>query len=121
MREFLQVDVFTAEPYRGNPLAVVLDADGLSDVHTIGISGSNQDASLEVRAIDREGGLTPGSRHAASLRAKARRVDFVGTSVQPLAVSKVIAAVFAVSVNATKPTSSRRSARSMDNRNNERP
>ena len=31
MRPFKQVDVFTAEPYRGNPLAVVLDGDGLSD------------------------------------------------------------------------------------------
>jgi PhzF family phenazine biosynthesis protein len=29
-RPFRQVDVFTTEPYRGNPLAVVLDADGLS-------------------------------------------------------------------------------------------
>ncbi len=29
-RRFAQVDVFTAEPYRGNPVAVVLDADGLS-------------------------------------------------------------------------------------------
>lgn len=29
-RTFRQVDVFTAEPYRGNPLAVVVDADGLS-------------------------------------------------------------------------------------------
>jgi len=30
-RPFKQVDVFTAEPYRGNPLAVVIDAAGLSD------------------------------------------------------------------------------------------
>jgi PhzF family phenazine biosynthesis protein len=30
-RRFAQVDVFTATPFRGNPLAVVLDADGLSD------------------------------------------------------------------------------------------
>lgn len=30
-RPFRQVDVFTAEPYRGNPVAVVLDAEGLSD------------------------------------------------------------------------------------------
>ena len=29
-RPFRQVDVFTPEPYRGNPLAVVLDAQGLS-------------------------------------------------------------------------------------------
>ncbi|HEV2638807.1 MAG TPA: PhzF family phenazine biosynthesis protein [Actinocrinis sp.] len=28
-RPFKQVDVFTAEPYRGNPVAVVLDASGL--------------------------------------------------------------------------------------------
>lgn len=30
LRTFKQVDVFTAEPYRGNPLAVVLDSSGLS-------------------------------------------------------------------------------------------
>ncbi|MGC5014555.1 PhzF family phenazine biosynthesis protein [Streptosporangium sp. DT93] len=29
-RRFQQVDVFTATPYRGNPVAVVLDAEGLS-------------------------------------------------------------------------------------------
>ena len=30
-RKFAQVDVFTAVPYRGNPVAVVLDGEGLSD------------------------------------------------------------------------------------------
>ncbi len=30
-RSFKQVDVFTSVPFKGNPLAVVLDADGLSD------------------------------------------------------------------------------------------
>jgi PhzF family phenazine biosynthesis protein len=30
LRAFKQVDVFTAVPYRGNPLAVVLDGEGLS-------------------------------------------------------------------------------------------
>lgn len=30
-RRFQQVDVFTATPYRGNPLAVVLDGTGLAD------------------------------------------------------------------------------------------
>jgi PhzF family phenazine biosynthesis protein len=30
-RRFRQVDVFTELPYRGNPVAVVLDADGLAD------------------------------------------------------------------------------------------
>jgi len=33
-RRFSQVDVFTAVPYAGNPVAVVLDADGL-DTHTM--------------------------------------------------------------------------------------
>ena len=32
-RPLRQVDVFTAQPLRGNPLAVVLDGDGLSDAH----------------------------------------------------------------------------------------
>jgi PhzF family phenazine biosynthesis protein len=31
-RPFVEVDVFTAEAYRGNPLAVVVDGTGLSDV-----------------------------------------------------------------------------------------
>ena len=31
MRAFSQVDVFSAEPLLGNPVAVVHDADGLSD------------------------------------------------------------------------------------------
>ena len=30
-RRFKQVDVFTATPYLGNPLAVVLDGSGLGD------------------------------------------------------------------------------------------
>lgn len=30
-RRFKQIDVFTQQPFRGNPLAVVLDADGLTD------------------------------------------------------------------------------------------
>lgn len=31
IRDFAQVDVFSAEPYRGNPLAVILDAEGLDE------------------------------------------------------------------------------------------
>ncbi|MFD1505537.1 PhzF family phenazine biosynthesis protein [Georgenia yuyongxinii] len=30
-RRFAQVDVFSAEPYRGNPVAVVVDGDGVTD------------------------------------------------------------------------------------------
>lgn len=32
-RRFYQLDVFTRRPYRGNPLAVVIDADGLATAH----------------------------------------------------------------------------------------
>ncbi len=31
MRRFAQVDVFSAEPFRGNPVAVVVDGDGVSE------------------------------------------------------------------------------------------
>lgn len=31
LRAFMQVDVFTRTPYRGNPVAVVLESDGISD------------------------------------------------------------------------------------------
>ena len=30
LRRYLDVDVFTDQPYRGNPLAVVVDGDGLT-------------------------------------------------------------------------------------------
>mgnify|MGYP003365015340 CR=1 FL=1 len=32
---FRQVDVFAAEPFRGNPLAVAVEADGLSDAQIV--------------------------------------------------------------------------------------
>ncbi|WP_209370023.1 PhzF family phenazine biosynthesis protein [Brevibacterium renqingii] len=37
-RAFAQVDVFSSEPYRGNPVAVVLDAEGLSDTEMAAIA-----------------------------------------------------------------------------------
>jgi len=38
LRPFAQVDVFTAQPYLGNPLAVVLDGSGLSDAQMQGFA-----------------------------------------------------------------------------------
>ncbi|MEZ5178020.1 MAG: PhzF family phenazine biosynthesis protein [Acidimicrobiales bacterium] len=32
LRDYVEVDVFTDQPFRGNPLAVVVDAEGLSDL-----------------------------------------------------------------------------------------
>ncbi|MDN5550613.1 MAG: PhzF family phenazine biosynthesis isomerase, partial [Brevibacterium sp.] len=37
-RAFAQVDVFSADPYRGNPVAVILDAEGLSETDMARIS-----------------------------------------------------------------------------------
>lgn len=37
-RPFRQVDVFTAVPYKGNPVAVVLDGEGLSEVEMQGFA-----------------------------------------------------------------------------------
>ena len=37
-RTFAQVDVFTAVPYKGNPVAVVLDGEGLSDAEMQGFA-----------------------------------------------------------------------------------
>lgn len=37
-RSFKQVDVFTAVPYKGNPVAVVLDGEGLSDAEMQGFA-----------------------------------------------------------------------------------
>jgi PhzF family phenazine biosynthesis protein len=38
-RRFKQVDVFTSTPFKGNPLAVILDADGLSTAQMQAIAG----------------------------------------------------------------------------------
>ena len=59
LRSYQQVDVFTAIPYRGNPLAVVLDGSGLSDVqmqrfaHWTNLSETTfvLPASAEARAL----------------------------------------------------------------------
>lgn len=37
-RTFAQVDVFSSAPYRGNPVAVILDAEGLSDEEMLRIA-----------------------------------------------------------------------------------
>ncbi|WP_075182497.1 PhzF family phenazine biosynthesis protein [Pantoea sp. 1.19] len=82
-RTFKQVDVFTAEPLRGNPLAVVLQADGLSDSQMAAIArwthlsettfvlpASHPDADYSLRIFTPGGELpfaghpTLGSAHA---------------------------------------------------------
>lgn len=70
MRRFLQVDVFGAGPYFGNPLAVVLDAEGLDDAAlqrfaqwtnlsetTFVLPTTNADADYRVRIFTPTGEL----------------------------------------------------------------
>lgn len=66
-REFLQVDVFTDEPYLGNPVAVVLDGEGLTSEQmqqianwtnlsetTFVVPPSSDDADYAVRIFTRD-------------------------------------------------------------------
>ena len=53
MRPFKQVDVFTEQPYRGNPVAVVLDGDGVADAQMQGFTnGTNlSEATFGLRPV----------------------------------------------------------------------
>ncbi len=96
-RNFKQVDVFTTIPYRGNPLAVVLDGSGLSDEEmqhfarwtnlsetTFLLPPSTDDADYRVRIFTPGGELpfaghpTLGSCHAwLEAGGKPRRNGFI--------------------------------------------
>jgi len=96
-RNFNQVDVFTAQPYLGNPLAVVLDGSGLSDkemqhfAHWTNLSETTflvppQDDSADYRVriftpgaeLSFAGHPTLGSCHAwLEAGGKPRRSDFI--------------------------------------------
>jgi PhzF family phenazine biosynthesis protein len=96
-RNFKQVDVFTAQPYLGNPLAVVLDGSGLSDeemqhfAHWTNLSETTfllppQDDSADYRVriftpgaeLSFAGHPTLGSCHAwLEAGGKPRRSDFI--------------------------------------------
>ena len=81
LRRFRQVDVFTDVPYAGNPVAVVLDGDGLSDDDmqrvatwtnlsetTFVLATDTDDADYQVRIF------TPASRAAVRRSPDARHV-----------------------------------------------
>ncbi len=95
IRRFQQVDVFTNVSYRGNPLAVVIDGDGLSDTDmqsfanwtnlsetTFLVPPSNPDADYKVRIFTATSELpfaghpTLGSCHAwLATGGKAKRAE----------------------------------------------
>lgn len=73
-RRFFTLDVFTAEPLAGNPLAVVLDADGLSDARMQAIAKEfNLSETVFVRP-------PADPRHRAALRifTPGRELPFAG-------------------------------------------
>ena len=59
LRRYLQLDVFADRPGAGNPLAVVLDAEGLDDGQRIAGAGTvREDVQLQVTA-EGHGGCAP--------------------------------------------------------------
>ena len=59
-RPFYIVDVFAAQAYAGNPLAVVLDADGMATRRDVKLGRQNPDV---YEVLD---GLQPGERVVTS-------------------------------------------------------
>ena len=106
-RRFRQVDVFTDRPYAGNPLAVVLDAEGLDDEHAavraldeplrddvrVAAAGPGRRlpaedlhagaASCRSPATRPSGPVTPGSRPAGSPKAGEIVVQECGAGLIP--------------------------------------
>jgi len=81
-RRFYQLDVFTARPYNGNPLAVVTDGDGLSR------------ARMQVIAREMNLSETVFVQKPSSSRALARLRIFTTTQELPLAGHPVIGTWF---------------------------
>jgi PhzF family phenazine biosynthesis protein len=97
-RPFVQMDVFTAEPYLGNPVAVVLDAEGATDDQmaafarwtnlsetTFVLPPTNPDADYRLR-IFTPGGELPFAGHPTLGSASA----WLGTGATPRAPGTVV-------------------------------
>ena len=57
---FKQVDVFTSQRYKGNPVAVVLQADGLTDAQMQQIANwTNLSETTFIQRLNTVGGLAP--------------------------------------------------------------
>lgn len=71
---FRQVDVFTAQPFKGNPLAVVVDAEGLDDARMQQIANwtNLSETTFLTRPTD------PGADYKVRIFTPARELPFAG-------------------------------------------
>ncbi len=77
-RAFKQVDVFTAVPYRGNPLAVVLDAEGLDTQAMQDFTHWTNLSEATFLLPPTESGRTAGAHYRVRIFCPGRELPFAG-------------------------------------------
>jgi PhzF family phenazine biosynthesis protein len=78
LRPFKQVDVFTSVPYRGNPLAVVLDAEGLDTEEMQGFTHWTNLSEATFLLPPTEAGRAAGAHYHARIFCPGRELPFAG-------------------------------------------
>jgi PhzF family phenazine biosynthesis protein len=78
LRPFKQVDVFTAVPYRGNPLAVVLDAEGLTTQEMQDFTHWTNLSEATFLLPPTEAGRAAGACYRARIFCPGRELPFAG-------------------------------------------
>jgi len=77
-RPFQQVDVFTATPYLGNPLAVVLDGEGLTDAQMQQFTNWTNLSEATFVLPPTEGGRAAGADYRVRIFCPGRELPFAG-------------------------------------------
>lgn len=77
-RLFKQVDVFTATPYLGNPVAVVLDSEGLSTEEMHRFTGWTNLSEATFLSPPTEQGRAAGAHYRARIFCPGRELPFAG-------------------------------------------
>ena len=77
-RPFKQVDVFTATPYRGNPVAVVLDAQGLDDAQMQAFARWTNLSETTFVLRPTEAGRAAGANYRVRIFTPATELPFAG-------------------------------------------
>ncbi|WP_313076294.1 PhzF family phenazine biosynthesis protein [Melaminivora sp.] len=77
-RPFQQVDVFTATPYRGNPLAVVLDGEGLTDAQMQQFTNWTNLSEATFVLPPTEAGRAAGADYRVRIFCPGRELPFAG-------------------------------------------